>query len=365
MKKRIVFIDTHIPSPDRDAGSKSTFLYVRLFLDMGYSILFAADKVQSGDESYIRDLSLLNIGVVHGCGGDKWKDELSAFADGETFFFINRIANLRKFGPFIREKIGGRILFYGHDLLSMRKLRQSVCELSLKNLLEYVKWRIIERRYHPLADAVYYPSSVERDILVRRLKNRTVRRINLFYPETPVPSISAEEFAQRSGLVFVGGFRHRPNLDGIMWFLESVLPLIKSGITIHIVGSSIPEKLRNTQNPRAIIHGFLSAGELEKLYGSCRMAVIPLRYGAGVKGKFIEAMFHGLPVISTSIGAEGIENIETVIPVCDSPADFAAAIDRLYNDCGRLAGISETLFSYINDRFSKEASLNIIRPDLV
>ncbi len=191
-----------------------------------------------------------------------------------------------------------------------------------------------------------------------------MRRSIKIYTEKKHLPISRENFSERSDIVFVGGFSHKPNLDGIVWFLNEVFPKLDKNIRVHIVGSNTPQQLFSFACPEIIIHGFVDDIELEKIYGSCRLVIVPLRYGAGVKGKLIEALFHSLPVVTTTIGAEGIDDIESVIPVTDDPVLFAKTINRLNRNTSELVAISEKICDYINNNFSIEATRKIIQNDV-
>ena len=98
----------------------------------------------------------------------------------------------------------------------------------------------------------------------------------------------------------------------------------------------------------------MEENDLIELYHSCRMSVVPLRYGAGVKGKVLEAMYHGLPVVSTAIGTEGIENIETCIENTDDAKAFADKVSALYDDVEKLTAMSKCNQQYVKDHLGVE-----------
>lgn len=365
MKKRVIFIDDFIPSPDKDAGSKSTYQYIMLFHKMNFEILFISDKIQLNDDQYIKNLLQKGIRVIHGFSNEKWKEIVYLFLLEENIVFINRINNLKKYGYFIKKSINAKILYYGHDLRSLRKFRQFKSEGGIRNLIDAIYWNIVERFYHSLPDVVYYPSSVETRLLNRQTKNLNVKKLNLFYIEKAIPKIHKSDFIKREGIIFVGGFKHKPNLDGILWFFNKIYPNIKSDIIVHIVGSNITPEIKKLNNGNIIVHGFLPDSNLDVLYRSVKMAIVPLRYGAGVKGKLLEAMFYGLPVISTSIGAEGLDGLKKIIPVLDKPEEFASAIDAIYNENKTLSDISKKIIDYVNLNFSKKATMKVIKNDLL
>ena len=93
------------------------------------------------------------------------------------------------------------------------------------------------------------------------------------------------------------------------------------------------------------------------------MAVVPLRYGAGVKGKVIEAIYNGIPIVTTNIGAEGIPEIDQFVVVEDSADTFAKQVVDLYGDDVKLAKMAEQSQQYIKEHFSMDAVWNIVKGD--
>lgn len=112
-----------------------------------------------------------------------------------------------------------------------------------------------------------------------------------------------------------------------------------------------------------IIKGFVSEEELAHLYGVCKLVVVPLRYGAGVKGKVIEALYYGAPVVATSIGAEGISGAEDVMAVWDTPREFADAVIRLYQDDEACGEMSRKTQVYIREHHSVDAAWSVVEED--
>ena len=114
-----------------------------------------------------------------------------------------------------------------------------------------------------------------------------------------------------------------------------------------------------------IVKGFVSDEELVRIYSDIRLVIVPLRYGAGIKGKVIEALYNGLPIVSTSIGAEGIQDAEELLNVADTKEGFASKVIELYNDVDRLRDISIKASGYIRQRHSIEAVWSIVEEDFV
>jgi hypothetical protein len=92
---------------------------------------------------------------------------------------------------------------------------------------------------------------------------------------------------------------------------------------------------------------------------------VPLRYGAGVKGKVVEAIYNQIPVITTSIGAEGILNAEMLLSIKDNSFDFANEIMDLYFDFKLLKQKSDISYLYIKENFTEDAALRVLRNDFI
>ena len=169
-------------------------------------------------------------------------------------------------------------------------------------------------------------------------------------------------------MMFVGGFNHPPNADGLTWFIESVLPAVvaeQPSICLHVVGSNMPDEIAALDGDHIKVHGFLSDEELANLYQSVRLSVVPLRFGAGIKGKVLEAMDNGVPVITTHIGAEGIPDSRRCMVIEDEAEDMAAAILKVYGDVQQLQDYSTNAREAVRDSFSPEAVLRVIAEDFM
>ena len=127
---------------------------------------------------------------------------------------------------------------------------------------------------------------------------------------------------------FVGSFQHTPNIDAVNWFVEEVLPLVVTEIPdfeFWIIGDHAPESILKLDSPPVFVKGWVK--DLDALLDHMRLNIAPLRFGAGVKGKISHALALGLPSVTTSIGAEGMNltNSED-IEIADSPELMAEKI---------------------------------------
>jgi glycosyltransferase involved in cell wall biosynthesis len=163
--------------------------------------------------------------------------------------------------------------------------------------------------------------------------------------------------AARQGLLFVGGFRHAPNGDGILWFAQRIWPELREalpGLTLTIAGSHMPAEIRALgERPGITVAGYVE--ELAPLYASHRLAVAPLRYGAGLKGKVIEALAFGLPCIGTPIAYEGIPLPGRAEVEAAGEAEFIRAVITLHEDAERWTALRESGLSFAREAYSEDA----------
>ena len=118
-------------------------------------------------------------------------------------------------------------------------------------------------------------------------------------------------------------------MDAICWFVDKILPAVsqaRPGIRLHIVGSNPTEAVAALQSEQVRVYGFLEDEELDALYRRVRQVIVPLRFGAGIKGKVLEAVQKNVPLVTTSIGAEGIPESELVMTIADTAEDFVEEV---------------------------------------
>jgi len=190
-------------------------------------------------------------------------------------------------------------------------------------------------------------SQDEKDIIINKLPEQYVEVIPIFFYDKPVPPIT--DFRQRQGIIYVGGFKHKPNVDAVLWFARTLYPEIKKrcpGIVFYIAGNSPPSEITDLNDQENIrVLGYLTDKELTDLYNRVKMVVLPIRFGSGVKGKTVEAIHHSLPFVSTSIGSEGID-LENIVTPTDDPEEFVTSVIALYQDESALRECSMKLSEY-------------------
>jgi glycosyltransferase involved in cell wall biosynthesis len=201
-------------------------------------------------------------------------------------------------------------------------------------------------------DCTITHSTFERDLLAREV------------PEAPVvvwPFMfeffgTEIGFEDRRDIVFLGGYKHKPNIDAVVFFAREVLPLIRAvapDVRFVIAGANPGPELRALESDHVVVTGMID--DLRDVFDRTRVFVCPLRFGAGTKGKVSTAMSYGLPVVSTTCGAEGMELVDGEdVLIADEPKTLAAACLRVYRDPALWARMSEAGQRLVREKHSLE-----------
>jgi len=183
------------------------------------------------------------------------------------------------------------------------------------------------------ADMVLTVTGEDKDTLLKKDSGLSVCVVPILHP---LPERVVGRSA-RKDLLFVGGFSHEPNVDAMLYFCSEIFPWVQAElpkIKLRIVGNAPPVKIVVLASDSILVEGHVA--NLNPYLESALVSIAPLRYGSGMKGKVGEAMAYGLPVVTTSIGAEGMgleDGVHALI--ADDPREFADRICRLCED-GRL-----------------------------
>ena len=346
-------VDHYVPQPDRDAGSRTMVAFITALLDAGWVVKFWPDNLWF-DPDYAPALQRRGVEVIHGerhyGGFERYLREngreLDAVLLSRPHIALPYLQTLRNVVPDVA------VAYYGHDLHFRRLDREAELTGSPELAQEARRFERLERDMWQEADLVLYPSQDEADDVAQLAPGVEVRAISPYafdhFNEAAVP-------ARRSGILFVAGFAHPPNVDAAMWLVDEVMPRVRRrvpDVSLSLVGANPTDRVRALAGASIEVTGFVSDDELTRRYGRARVAVVPLRYGAGVKGKVVEALQNGLPLVTTQIGAQGIPGIESVARIEDDPDAMAAAIvdllqdDAAWTSCSRDgAALARALFS--------------------
>lgn len=359
----ILVIDHYVPHFDKDAGSRSTLMYMKLMRDLGFKVVFLGANFFP-HQPYTRVLQDLGIEVLVGehiaRHLDRWLQENARYIHR---VYLHRPHVAEQLLPHL-QKMQPRppIVFFGHDLHYLRALREE--SLLGASTGEAARWKQRELDVLRQVDTIYYPSPVEVEALQNECPELKVRDIPLYvFDQVRIPAYKPR--SPRS-ILFVAGFNHPPNVDGLVWFIDSVLPCLNAAlpdIHVHVVGSNPTEAVIAMQSDTVTVHGYVADSALASLYREVGCAVVPLRYGAGVKGKVLEAVQHGVPLVTTSIGAEGLRNPEDVMFIADSPEQFGDSVITALSDDHAVSRRLQNYQRWLQENFGRERAEAIVLAD--
>jgi GT2 family glycosyltransferase len=352
--KVALVIDHDTPRPDRDAGSRTVVLFIKFLLKAGYKVKFWPHSLVY-DPIYTPALQDLGVEVLFG-PYETFKAWIKLEGSNIDLAVLSKPDASLYYLPGLKAHSKARIAYYGHDLHGERLRAQARVTSSSTTMAEAERVEQIERDLWRQSDVVLYPSQEEVD-RVRVVEPKVlVRR---------VPPYGYEVFAEartpprNEEVLFVAGFAHPPNEDAAVWLVREIWPLIKSSrpqAFLSLVGSSPTGKVRALAGPTVGVAGFVSDEELAKRYARARVALIPIRFGAGVKSKVVEALREGLPLVTTPVGAQGLDGLDRIVPVRDSPGALALATTSLMENDDRWTEMSAREVEFARSAFSMEST---------
>ena len=364
-KKNFLVVDHYVPMFDKDAGSRYMLDYMKLFLKKGYNVKFLGDNFFP-HQPYTKTLQQMGIEVIYGNWyAQHWKEWFREIGEDFDYVMLSRPHISVKYIDVVREASHAKILYMGHDLHFWREEMRYEKTGNPQALREAGKWREMELQLMHKADVSVYPSDLEVEKIRSIDPAITVRRWPLnIYDEVPEVRFEPEK---RDGILFIGGFTHEPNVDGALWTVKEIMPLVwqkRPEIMLHIVGSNAPDEIQKLAGERVVVHGYMTDEALQQLLSDCRMELVSLRYGGGVKGKVVEAMKNGLPVVSTSVGTQGLTGAEDFLFMGETAEELAEQIVRSYDDAPLLIKTSGKETAYVRENFSVEQAMKVLEMDL-
>jgi len=318
-------------TPNQDSGSLRTLRLLRILRDIGCGVTFVADNLLA-DEPYAQALRDAGIEVLHAPHVHSLKEFLIRRGGEYDVVTLCRHYIAIQYVELIKATHPSTTVWF--DTIDLHYLRlqrqyeldnaaatQKMAELAYAEEMEVIK----------KSDLTIVVSESELAALEDEVPTAPVALIsNIHDIEESEVSVDG-----RSDVLFVGGFQHPPNIDAVEYFGNDIWPHFKAACPeaeAMIIGSRMPETLKRWGEERGLkMIGFVD--DLTPYYEQCRLAIAPLRYGAGVKGKVNQALSYGVPVIGSQTALEGmgLRHGQDAM-VADAPESFARAMVSVYND---------------------------------
>ncbi len=355
MHRKVVLVaDHYVPTPDRDAGSRTVLAFLEILLAAGAIVKFWPHNL-SYSPGYTERLQAMGVEVLHGPGQAPFETWIKAVGNQLDTVLVSRPDVAEDMMPAIRRHSSARIVYYGHDLHFQRMQRQAQLSGDERLLRAAHHMQDRERTIWRQADLSLYPSQDEADAATALQQDAAIEPIVPYFFDRFADLRHASPHQE---IIFVAGFGHPPNEDAAIWFVSEILPLIRADVPatrLSIIGSNPTERVRALAGEAITVFANVAEAELSAAYGRARLAVVPLRCGAGVKLKTVEALRAGVPLVTTTVGAQGLAHLAAVAAVRDDPASFAAAAIALLSDPAAWDAQSGAQIAYARCHFSRDS----------
>lgn len=305
-KLTILVIDSYMPSFDRESGSRRLFELLKMFKALNYHVIFAADNGVK-EEPYVTILQNLQIETLYTQDGfgtliDQQIQERLPLID---LAWICRPELNQKYAPLIRQRAEIKLIYDTIDLhyLRLQRAWSLSPEKDAAMAMEWIEMQSQELKMAHQADLTITVTPIEQQLLQQQAVANVAVIPNIHHPyQGQIPS-----FQERSGLLFIGSYNHPPNIDAVLWLCQEIMPLVwqqAPQLKVTLLGNNPNAEVLALQSDRITVTGYID--DVTPYFLSHKLSVSPLRYGAGMKGKIGHSLEYGLPVVSTSIGTEGM-----------------------------------------------------------
>jgi len=369
--KPLLILGTTWPEPQATAAGGHMQQLINFFVQQEYQITFASTTSES-------DLSMdfESLGIQ--------KQHVLLNHDSFDTFLLELKPQIVLFDRFLmEEQFGWRVAEFApealrildtEDLHSLRKTRETAFKKDKRWTPQY--WQQADSTKREIAsiyrsDLSLIISSFEMELLQNTLKIDSDLLLHLPFlldGITRSESDALPTFEKRADFLCIGNGKHSPNVDAIVWLKKEIWPLIKKALPetkLNIYGAYLPEYVNQMNDPKQgfLVHGW--AANKEEIFKNSRINLAPLRFGAGIKGKLIDAMQAGTPSITTAVGAEGMHGaLDWSGSITENAAQFAHAAIALYEDEISWATAQKNGIAIVNQLHNKKIGYDALRKKL-
>jgi len=358
-EKRVLFIGLVWPEPTSSAAGFRMMQLIETFLDRSYQITFASAAAKSPYSAPLKSRGITEQAIV--LNSDSF-DEFIGWLQPDIVVF-DRFMIEEQYGWRVAQQCPGALrVLDTEDLHFLRQARQTCvknkddfsfqelftetakreiasilrCDLSL--IISESEMKILTEVFRISPDILYYLPFLEDEI--------TVDEANTW-----------KSFEERRNLLFIGNFIHEPNWHTVQYLKTTIWPVLRKilhKVELHIYGAYPTQKVLQLHNPKENFHIKGRTDSAKDTMSNYRLLIAPIQFGAGVKGKFIDAMHTGTPTVTTSIGAEAMKgNLSWNGFIEDEPEAFCQKTMALYNDKVAWATAQANGIRIINERYEK------------
>ncbi|WP_370365968.1 glycosyltransferase [Maricaulis sp.] len=332
VRQRALFVDITTPEPDHDAGSVVAVECMRGLQASGFKVTFVPQDNFLWTREFSAPLQRAGIETIYHPFYSRFTPFAAERGSEFDLVFLHRyptaertLTDIRQYAP------QARVVLLNADLHYLREMREAELSGDADAIREAERTRERELAVMAAVDLVLTHSTVELEILQAALGAEKVMLLPLIHDAEPTPA----GFAERRSIGFLGGFGHPPNVDAVDWFLDEVWPRVRAvdgKAEFALAGSKMPDRYKRLDGRDGIsVLGFVES--LPDYFNRIRLSVVPLRVGAGAKGKVAASLAAGVPCVSTSVGVEGMQlEAGREIAVADTAEALAAQILQVFED---------------------------------
>ncbi len=333
--KKVLVIGYVWPEPDSSAAGRHMMSILRLYKKQGWKVVFTSSSQPTERMADLVADGISSHRIALNC--DSFDAYITEYQPDIVMF--DRFITEEQFGWRVEKNCPGALkIIDTEDLHCLRNARHQAIkgdrEITQKDLFSDIAKREIAAILR--SDISLIISDFEMELLVGTFKVDIglLHHLPFMVDLSQCPE-KTNRFSDRQHFITVGNFRHAPNWDAVLC-LKKIWPLIKKQIPeaeLHIYGSYPPPKATALNNPKT---GFLIKGWVEDIFPvleKSRVCLAPVRFGAGIKGKLLDAMIMQTPSVTTSMGSEGMHQHEPWPGVVtDDFTAFAEEAVRLYTN---------------------------------
>ncbi len=353
--KKLLIIGYVWPEPGSSAAGRHMLEIIQLFIEENWAVTFASPAAESTHQHKLTELGVQEATIeLNNESFDSWLKQLNP-----DVVIFDRFMMEEQFGWRVAQVCPDTMrVLDTEDLHFLRLARQAAFKrqstISADDLDTETSLREIASIYR--CDLSLIISEAEQDLLSSRfgIGQNLLHYLPFLYNQ---PVTAAKAFEQRKDFVFVGTMRHAPNLEAVRHLKKIIWPLIRLQLpraSLYIVGSYLTKEVSQMHKPAEGFHVAGKVDQLGEMLNGMRVSLAPLKYGAGLKGKLLESMEHGLPSVTTTIGAEGIcADLKWPGFIADKDQAFADSAVELYQNESRWRQAQQQGFDLLQARFSR------------
>jgi GT2 family glycosyltransferase len=350
---RVLVIDANAPRPDIDAGSYAAIQEMRLLQSLGCKLTFMSENPDWAG-GYTQALQRAGIECLYAPFMASVNEVVEKRGAEFDLVYITRYWVAERHLDAIRlHAPQAKIVFNNADLHFLRELRTAIAARSKDGVSHALQTRDVELAVMRKVDLVLSYNEIEHAVIQsHNLDSTKVAKC----PWVVSTRTDVATFEARDGIAFLGAYQHHPNVEAAESFVREVMPLLRErlpGVELRLYGSDMPQSLRDLLEGEddVALPGWVVS--VDEVYDNSRVFVAPLLSGAGIKGKVIGAMAHGVPCVVSPVAAEGtgIRNgLEAL--VATTPAQWVDAIELLYNDRDAWSAQQRAAWAYTESEFT-------------